>query len=84
MMLERALHISNSSLYDIQYEVLLWDICPHSFSVGYRTEFEFDHLPDVDCSHRRAVLLTGISRILNQSSKVLTLTFLKLLLEKQE
>ena len=38
-------------------------ICPHSRSVGYKTEFAFDHLPDVDNSDGRAVYRT-ISKVM--------------------
>ena len=57
-MLERSLHISVSS-----YNVLLSGICPHSLSMGYKTEFASDHddLPDADSSDGTAVCST-ISR----------------------
>ena len=66
MMSERSSHISNSSMYDISYKVFLYDICPHSLSEGNKTEFAFDHLPDVDTSDGRAVCNT-ISQVMGLS-----------------
>ena len=45
-MLKRSSHISNSSVHHISYKALLRYLTSLT-QCGYKTEFAFDHLPDV-------------------------------------
>ena len=66
-MLEKSSHISNSSAHEISYAIYTYmRFFPHSLDVGHKTEFAFDHLPDVDNSDSRAVWST-ISQVMGSS-----------------
>ena len=59
MMFEKSPTVSNSASHDISHNVLnIQGTCPHSLSMGYKNEFEFAQLLDVDSSNGRAVCST--------------------------
>ena len=47
-------------------EIIIFQICSQSRSVGYKTEFAFDHGPDVGTSDGRAVCST-LSQVMGSS-----------------
>ena len=47
-------------MYDVRV-IIIFQICPHSRSVGYKTEFAFDHLPDVGSSDGGVVCSTYLT-----------------------